>query len=468
MIEFSGRAARAGTRRLAAATAVACLAVAPLAYDATAHADGPGGAAAGHDQGPGARDGDHRAAAHHEDRRPAGRGDDHRPAAQERGRHGAQALPPRTRIVFDAKAPRGPVAPGGTYQFPYTVTNTGAAPAHDVALKARPDQHLKVVTTPPKCHWTSHNNLVCRIGLIPGGETRKGSITAKVDKNAPAGRPLSNPVRLTWDGRPDRDARHSGFPDVTVGTAPAGAVGSAATTLVPAAGTSAETPYEVSVTKNGPVTAESMVVRRAVAGGRAGEPCAAPLPPLDTLLGGVGPLPAVLPSCDGARPRAATDDPPCAACARPSCSACAVPNTSVTPDTPNVPPAERQAPPVAQVPPAAQVPGGGEVPVAINHERHHPIGVPPHRARPIGPPAHAWPHAPHRMSCAENPSGVGCHTRGARPMGPQAGPDGNRLPHTGFAYGLLGLCGVGLTGLGFVLYRMGRARRGRVGQAAIR
>lgn len=453
MIEFSGRAARAGTRRFAAATAVACLAVAPLAYDATAHADGLGGAAARHDQGAAARDGGHRAA----------RRDDHPPAAQQRGRHGARAVPPRTRIVFDAKAPRGPVAPGGTYQFPYTVTNTGSAPAHDVALKAKPDQHLKVVTTPPKCHWTSHNNLVCRIGLIPGGETRKGAITAKVDKNAPAGRPLSNPVRLTWDGRPDRDTRHSGFPDVTVGTAPAGAAGSAATTIVPDAGTSAETPYEVSVTKNGPVTAESMVVRRAVAGRPAGERCAAG--PLDTLLGGIGPLPALLPSCDDTRPRTTVDDPPCAACAAAACTACARPNTAVTPDTPDtpgVPPAERQAPPVAQVP------GGGEVPVAITHERHHPIGVPPHRARPIGPPAHAWPHAPHRMSCAENPSGVGCHTRGGRPMGPQAGPDGNRLPHTGFAYGLLGLCGVGLTGLGFVLYRMGRARRGRAGQTAIR
>ena len=107
-----------------------------------------------------------------------------------------------------------------------------------------------------------------------------------------------------------------------------------------------------------------------------------------------------------------------------------------------------------------------------------PIGdIPPGKTRTIHLAVYARPHAPHRLRCLSsvasgtpdrNPANnsVDCHTRAARPMTPHQNLA--VLPHTGFAYGLLGLCGAGLTGLGFVLHRMGRARRGREGQAATR
>src|SRR4051794_29190071 len=146
MIDISGRAVRAGTRGIAVFAAVAGFAVLPqLAHEGPARADG----SAGH----------------------------HHPHGQERHEHRAT---PRRRpeVALSPSAPHGGVVPGRTYRWPYSVTNNGTTPARHVTLETAPDRDLKVVATPPKCTWHRRAVLVCRVGLIPRGQTRRGSITA--------------------------------------------------------------------------------------------------------------------------------------------------------------------------------------------------------------------------------------------------------------------------------------------------
>ncbi|MEV0403965.1 hypothetical protein [Actinoallomurus sp. NPDC050550] len=368
MIDFSGRATRAGTRGIAAAAVVSCFTVMPqLASHETANADGPGGSAsrthdhrpAGreHDarQGgredvrPGAREHDVRTggkendgrtgagnqadhqAAPERDHGTSGREQQHRPAGAERDRRGRR-LPPRTRIIFDTQAPQGPVVPGRTYSWPYSVTNTGSEPAKNVTFTTRPNRHLKVLATPEKCHWRGGRDLICDIGVVPGGGTKRGTLTATVDPNAPNGRPLSSPAKISWQGRPGSTAREAAFPPVKASRPTDLAVTDSALPEVVRPGS--EVPYEISVTNEGPVTAEAVVVRSSVGGDLLGSPCGSPLGPVQTLAGKIAPLKPAVPACGITQDkpqRTAEETPadsPCAARATQAAPPCAAPNSA--------------------------------------------------------------------------------------------------------------------------------------------
>ncbi|GAB3967405.1 hypothetical protein GCM10029978_034630 [Actinoallomurus acanthiterrae] len=375
MIDFSGRTTRAGTRGIAAAAVVSCFTVMPqLASHGTANADGPGGSAsrthdhrqAGrehdtrqggreHDarQGgredvrPGAREHDVRTGGKENDGRPGGgaqadhrtapdgdqgaSGREHRSAGVERDRKGRR-LPPRTRIIFDTQAPQGPVVPGRTYSWPYSVTNTGSAPAKNVTFTTRPNRHLKVVGTPEKCHWRGGRDLICDIGVVPGGGTKRGTLTATVDPDAPNGRPLSSPAKISWQGRPGSTAREAAFPPVKASRATDLAVTDSALPEVVQPGS--EVPYEISVTNEGPVTAEAVVVRSSVAGDLLGSPCGSPFGPLQTLAGKIAPLKPAVPACGITQDkplRTAGETPadsPCAAQTAHAAPPCSAPNSA--------------------------------------------------------------------------------------------------------------------------------------------
>lgn len=266
MINISGRAMRAGTRGIAVLAAVAGFAVLPqLTHDGPARADGSGGPARHHHP-----DGEHRD-------RPRGSLD--HPRGGHRDTPGASSEHPggehlgRPGVSFGASAPHGKIVPGRTYKWPYSVTNHGRNPARNVTLETTPDRDLKVVTTPPRCAWRRASVLVCRVGLIPRGRTRRGSITATVNPRAQVGKSLASPARLSWQSAPVADERTTtaAFPPVSVSPVTDLRV----TSTAPDQAGPSDAPYRIAVTNDGPVTAESVVVRAAVAPQLSSERCAA-------------------------------------------------------------------------------------------------------------------------------------------------------------------------------------------------
>jgi hypothetical protein len=462
------------------------------------------------------------------------------------------------------------------------VTNTGPAPVRHVTLTTKPNHDLKIVTMPPKCRWRDGRDLVCQIGILPGGQTKRGALTAMVDPKTPTGRTLSSPAKVSWEGRPRSAAREMAFPPVTASQPTDLAVsGDALPETVRPGG---DVPYEISVTNEGPVTAEAVVVRSSVANDPGAWPCAATLDPARTLAGKNEPVKPAVPPCataqDGqtrpmgevpaappcaplAAPRCGADvqqpacgacaaqqsapqqpavrqpvprrpvvDPPavgqaCGACAAqqsaPACGACAAqqgvpacgsvrdgssagdvagrpvaapcgPSPDRVAAEPGHPagagdgihrsgPAEAPIGPgiVPDRPGKAGVPSV-DTPVVIGKDHHCvaqgpgfvcPLGaIPPGKTRKLRLAVRARPHAhPGRLRCLstvtsgtpdENPANdtVACHTRNARPMPAREHPGVNRLPQTGFPYGPVALAGLGLAAVGFVLLRVGRARRG--------
>ncbi|GAA0326170.1 hypothetical protein NE235_08625 [Actinoallomurus spadix] len=354
MIDFSGRATRAGTRGIAAAAAVSCFTIPPLASHDPARADGPAGPSArAHDHRPAGRehapggsehgfaDGEHGpAAGRHEDRsaRPERDRDaterDRRPTRGTHDRKGwNEHLPPRPRIILDTRAPHGAVVPGRTYTWPYSVRNTGSAPVRNVTLTTTPNRDLKIITMPPKCGWHGRD-LVCRIGLLPARQARNGGFTARVDPRTPTGRTLSSPARVSWDGRPGSAAREMAFPPVTASQPTDLAV--TGDDLPETVRPGGEVPYEITVTNAGPVTAEAVVVRSSVAD----EPGAWPNDSAPAV-----PPCAAAQAQQAAAPRCGAEE------GRPACDACAVRRPDETGAT-----ADRQEAPR----PAAGAPAAGQ------------------------------------------------------------------------------------------------------------
>jgi LPXTG-motif cell wall-anchored protein len=252
MIDISGRTVRAGIRSITAVATASCFVVMPQVMSS----------ASAHTGGKGARAHDH--------------------VTPHRDHDGREARDPRrgrADLVVDTHGPRGAIVPGKKYKWPYEVTNRGTVPARDVALTARPDKHLKVLAAPPKCHWKRTGPLVCKIGLVPQGATRRGTITAELAPRARSGKALSNPVQVSWHNAPTApEKRLAAFPPVNVSPGP----DSAAPAAPEAAGADGKVPYPLMVTEHGPVTAESVVVRSPIGVPAPAGPCASGAAPVRT------------------------------------------------------------------------------------------------------------------------------------------------------------------------------------------
>jgi hypothetical protein len=245
MIDISGRTVRAGIRSITAVATASCFVVMPqIMSSASAHTGGK--AARAHDHVTPHRDHD--------------------------GREARDPRRGRADLVVDTHGPRGAIVPGKTYKWPFEVTNRGNVPARDVALTARPDKNLKVLAAPPKCRWKRTGPLVCKIGLVPQGATRRGTITAELAPRAHTGKSLSNPVQVSWHNAPTAPERRlAAFPPVDVSPVPDPAAPQGA-------GADGKIPYPLMVTEHGPVTAESVVVRSPIGVPAPAGPCAAAAP----------------------------------------------------------------------------------------------------------------------------------------------------------------------------------------------
>lgn len=425
----------------------------------------------------------------------------------------------RPGVEVETRAPRGAIVPGRTYRWPYSVTNHGTSPVKNVTFAATPDRDLKVRGAPPRCRWRHTAMIVCQVGLIPRGQTRRGSFTATVNPKAHTGRTLSSPARVYWLRAPAGAAttRTTAFPPVAVSPATPGKAASGS-------------PYQVSVTNDGPVTAESVVVRGEVA---PDGPCAGSCdnPGVSAVAmpcgshscgdscgcrqGGVwmpqvveaprvpriGDFPRIGGPCGGG---------PCfpgtgGSCGLSSCGE--TPNGSCGPCAAG-PAREYPQPPAGRVilpGRSGDVCGAGDresracgsngfqrcgergscgaapvrlLPVRIlpapaappRHDRGCVarsggfacrVGrIPPGRTRTLPLIVHGRPHAPARRFGCESATGgraAACHTRRARPLA--ARPSAPHLPVTGGAFGEMALWGLGVTGIGLALFGLGRRRR---------
>ncbi|MDN3355064.1 hypothetical protein [Actinomadura sp. DC4] len=276
----------------------------------------------------------------------AARGHDHTtPHRDHNGREGGDRERGHANLVVDTRGPRGAIVPGRTYKWPFEVTNRGSVPARDVALTATPDKSLKVLAAPPKCRWHKTGPLVCKIGLLPQGKTRRGIITATVVPRTRGGRPLSNPVQVSWRNAPRPERRTGAFPPVVVSPG----------TGAPAA-REAKVPYPVMVTEHAPGTAESVVVRSPIGLPAPNGPCAVGVAP-STIAGKSMPIKPALGSC-GAEP----DDLAACACGVPHGRPVAdVPAGYAVPDGPVLAPCGAVAARPVATPPCVH--GGGAVDV---------------------------------------------------------------------------------------------------------
>jgi hypothetical protein len=422
MIDISGRAVRAGIRSVTAVAAASCVAIMPqVTNNASAHTGGK--ATRAHDRTTPHRD--------HGDRE--GRDHDHG----------------RADLVVDTKGPRGTIVPGRTYKWPFEVTNRGSVPAKDVSLTATPDRSLKVLAAPPKCRWRHTGPLVCKIGLLPQGKTRHGTITATVVPRA-RGRSLSNPVQVSWQSAPKSERARgqrlmAAFPPVDVspgteGTVPQDEVG--------------KIPYPLMVTEHGPVTAESVVVRSPIGIPAPDGPCANGILPA-RIAGKSAPIKPALGPCGahqddpaacgcGARHDAPAADRPAGDVApyRPSGDGAYVPDKpAAAPDRPAVtvdrpagaaadkPAADKPAAdkPVVDRPAADKPVVGGPVAAPCGAVATRPVVIPD---RPIVPPcAHGRPGSvPSSVTdktADDQPIATPC---GMTPPRPAAVPDGPIVP----------------------------------------
>jgi LPXTG-motif cell wall-anchored protein len=384
MIDISGRAVRAGIRGFTAVATASCFVVTPQVTNiASAHT------------------GERAARAH----------DHTTPRPDHEGREARDHGRGRADVVVNTRGPKGVIVPGRTYEWPFEVTNRGSEPAEDVSLTARPNRNLKVLAAPPKCRWRNSGPLVCDIGLLPQGHTKRGVITATIVPRTHSGKALTNPIQVSWRNTPSRERLMAEFPPVEVPPVEV-SPGTGDTSAVPAA--DGKVPYPLMVTEHGPVTAESVVVRSPIGLPAPEGPCAAGVAPgkiADKPAAGreLGPCgaqqddPAAC-GCSAAHeaPAASVPDvadvPQVTAPDRPAAAPCgAVARPVVIPDRPLVPPCAQQRP-VAPPPAAVERPAG---------EPAAPCGVVPDR--PMVPPCAktgpaAWVDEPAAAACGVFPA----------------------------------------------------------------
>lgn len=385
MIDISGRAVRAGIRSVTAVATASCFAVMPQVTNSASAQTGDKGTRA-HDHTNPHRDHDGR------ERRDHGRAD----------------------LVVDTEGPRGAIVPGNTYKWPFEITNRGSVPARDVSLTAKPDKNLKVLAAPPKCHQRRTGLLVCKIGLLPQGATKRGTITATVVPKTRGRKTLSNPVQVSWQNSPTPEKRMAAFPPVAVSPNPEGAAAPQGTDI--GTGILGAIPYPLTVTEHGPVTAESVVVRSPIGLPALTGPCANKILPAE-IAGKSSPIKPVLGAC-GAK----EDHPAACGCAgghdRPAV------DRPAAGEAPNRPANDNTPATVAVPDEHAAEPGRPEIetdrprqarPAPCGAAAAKPVDVP---GRPV-----VVPDMPAIPPCAQHGAGAcGCLNRGDAPLAPATEP----------------------------------------------
>lgn len=163
------------------------------------------------------------------------------------GRRPAQAT-----ISLGTSSPGVPVLPGRTYNWPFSVTNSGPVAAAPVTFTAPLPKSLEFVSAEQNCSFKG-SMAVCELGAMKPGETKMGMVTAKVSREAKPREAIGGTAAVTW-GR-SRVAR--AFPQVNVAETADVAVTKAGPALVRPG---AVVPYEIKVRNQGSAIAQNVML----------------------------------------------------------------------------------------------------------------------------------------------------------------------------------------------------------------
>jgi Domain of unknown function DUF11 len=231
MIGTSGRAARTGTRGLAVVATLSFFAITPqIVSNDSARADGPVGSGNQHYYAPAP----HRAAA-------------------ERKRHRV------SRVELGTAAPSSAIVAGGTYNWPYSVTNAGPVPAKQAVFSAVLSPWLKLVNASQQCRRVSAHQFACTLGTLGNGQTKIGMVTATVATNAPVGTRVASPASVSWHNSPEERTRTGSLPGIVVAGASPAASPSSPAAASPSASPSVPAAVSPSVSPGAPAAASPSV-----------------------------------------------------------------------------------------------------------------------------------------------------------------------------------------------------------------
>lgn len=121
-----------------------------------------------------------------------------------------------SKVSLGTAAPASAIVAGGTYSWPYSVTNAGPVPAKQAVFTAVLSPWLRLVTVSQQCRSRPANQLACGLGTLGNGQTRIGMVTARVASNAPVGTLVTSPVTVSWRNTPEQRTTTGSLPGVVV------------------------------------------------------------------------------------------------------------------------------------------------------------------------------------------------------------------------------------------------------------
>lgn len=105
----------------------------------------------------------------------------------------------RPEVDLDLGGPEGPLIPGRTYDWPYSVTNTGTKKAEMVTFVAPVPSGLEYVSGQGNCSMQG-GEMVCLLGTLDKGQTFNGVVTTKVSESAKPDSTVTGTAGVNWTG----------------------------------------------------------------------------------------------------------------------------------------------------------------------------------------------------------------------------------------------------------------------------
>jgi len=158
----------------------------------------------------------------------------------------------RPEVRVDVGGPEGPLVPGRSYDWPYSITNMGPRTAEDVVFRTPVPGGLEYVSGQGKCSMQGPY-VLCSVGALEQHRTYTGVITTKVSESVAPASTVQGNVEVKWTG------------GTTTGAFPTTSVSQASDLVVTASGPGQIQPggqitYTFTVENRGPSAATGVTV----------------------------------------------------------------------------------------------------------------------------------------------------------------------------------------------------------------
>ncbi|MEO3784564.1 hypothetical protein ABGB12_14610 [Actinocorallia sp. B10E7] len=105
----------------------------------------------------------------------------------------------RPRVRLDVGGPEGPLVPGRSYDWPYSITNLGPRTAEGVFFRTPVPGGLEYVSGQGNCSMQGPY-VVCAVGSLQQHQTHTGVITTRVSEHATPASTVQGSVEVKWTG----------------------------------------------------------------------------------------------------------------------------------------------------------------------------------------------------------------------------------------------------------------------------